>query len=241
MSTLLIGCPIQNRAWILPKYLAHSALAAAGAGYVAEYLFVGDPQSDPDTFRVIDECGWPATSVVVVDESRPKDVRVWNADRYHHMVELRNTMLREVRRIEPELFLSLDSDILLHGQSLTESIPILDGLDHKGRGPFAAVGLLTYMTRNGTSAPSYGLFSRERQIRRPDSRGCFPVDVIMAAKIMTPAAYAVDYVYDQLGEDIGWSKEIAAHGLQLCFDGRLGNKHVMRPEDLDRVDVRCGF
>lgn len=242
MTTLLIGCPVQNRAWILPDWLTYAATAADIAGYDdPQYLFVGDPANDPDTFDIINQLGGRATIVVAPDVSRPNDVRVWNESRFHRMVELRNLLLGEVRHIAPDLFLSLDSDILLHPDGLRDSIPVTDGLDHKGRGPFATVGLLCYMTRKGTSTPSYGLFSREGQLRRVEQRGCFPVDVVMAAKIMTPAAYSINYVYDRLGEDIGWSKEVTANGLQICFDGRVASKHVMKPEDLHEFDERCGF
>jgi hypothetical protein len=83
---------------------------------------------------------------------------------------------------------------------------------------------------------------------RPDENGVIPVDVIMAIKLLTPQALAVNYIFDQDGEDVGWSRAATAQGLKLAFDGRVCSRHVMHQRDRDTgklwseiIDPRCGY
>jgi hypothetical protein len=68
-----------------------------------------------------------------------------------------------------------------------------------------------------------------------------PVDVIMAMKLMKPSAYWVDYRDHEQGEDVGWSIACQEQHLRLGWDGRVCSKHVMKPEQLDPIDARCGY
>jgi hypothetical protein len=73
------------------------------------------------------------------------------------------------------------------------------------------------------------------------TQGVIPADIIMAVKIMAPAAYDVDYQYHFHGEDIGWSAACRAKGLKLGWDNRHINKHVLVPGMLATVDRRLGW
>lgn len=226
---MLVGCPVSHRAWVLPTWYEHVERACAEIGEKPEYVFVLDP-NDRSTAEIVLE--HPPVVVFQVDEDRSADVRDWSHDRFAHMAQLRNHLLSVVREIEPEFFLSLDSDILLHPDALKNLIQSTERFD--------AVGGATFMTGAGTSCPSFGLFTRDG-LRRDLAGGVFPVDVIMAIKLMKPAAYAVPYVAHKLGEDIGWSKNCTAAGVKLGFDGRAYSKHVMSPAALGRTDPRVGY
>jgi hypothetical protein len=142
--------------------------------------------------------------------------------------------LKMVRELEPTLFLSLDSDIFLHRDALKM---LVEGVPR-----FSAVGGKAYMTPTSTMFPSFMNFPRQGAIERYDhASGPVPVDVIMACKLMTSAAYNIDYVYHDQGEDIGWSLACKAAGLQLGWDGRVTNKHAMAPEMVSIIDERVGF
>lgn len=192
-------------------------------------MFVGNP-ADP-SFEVIASHA-PNATVINVADTRGSDRRVWSSARYRHMVELRNLLLGEVRRQSPDLFLSLDSDILLHPEALELMIGDL--------GCFDAVGARCYMTATGVSAPSYANLGREGSLRRPDSDSVFACQVIMAAKLMSPTAYRVDYRIHAQGEDIGWSTACTDAGLRLGWEGRVVSKHVLCPGMLDEIDPRVG-
>lgn len=233
---LLIGCPILRREWIIEQWLEHVLVAASKTGKELSLLFVGD-ESDP-TVTLINEFTRDNGIVAFlspVSETRDFDRRDWGHGRYDTMVALRNQLLREVRKLGPELFLSLDSDILLHEAGIVSMIEALEG------NKFDAVGGKAYMTPAGTRAPSYAMLSNTGNLRRPEASGIMKVNVIMAIKLMTPAAYMVDYQFDVHGEDIGWSRACTKAGLTLGWDGRIVNKHVMNPSMLTTVDKRAGF
>lgn len=233
MKSVLIGAPVFQRAWCLPAWFDHVEKACVEADVAPQFVFVGDAERDPDTWAVIAERADQLMRVYVTEETRTADVRDWAlAPRFHRMVELRNALLDEVRAIGPEWFLSLDSDILLHPQAL---VNLLESVER-----FDAVGGRAYMSP-GTACPSYGSLVYAGGLHRPDFTGVAAVDVIMAVKLMTPLAYAVDYEWHHLGEDIGWSVACRRVGLTLGFDGRVAQKHLMDREALNRLDPRAGF
>lgn len=212
-------------------------------------MFVGDPELDPATWRVIFDDIAPRSTVhpVFVTEFRGRDAREWNWARFERMVELRNTLLGTVRELEPEYFLSLDSDILLHEDAIANMVETIETM------PWQAVGGKTYLSpprinpKTGEelagcrSHPSWANVTRNGGLRRQDAEGVFPCDVIMAIKLMTMPAYGIDYEVHAQGEDTGWSLACAKHGVRVGWDGRVTSKHIMRSEDLDVIDPRCGY
>lgn len=226
----LIGCPVYRRAWILPAWFDHVRAACEKANITPAYAFVVDP-ADEETMEAISvqEGGG---YVFGVPDKRNQERRAWNKERYEWMVELRNELLGVVRLVEPRLFLSLDSDILLHPDAIANMLETIQECD--------AVGGRAYMTPTGVNFPSYANLGREGSLIRKDFDGVFPIEVIMAIKLMKPQAYSVDYRYDRQGEDIGWSKACREAGLKLMVDARVGNKHVMAPEFMG-FDKRVGY
>lgn len=227
---LAIGCPVAHRDWVLPRWFDHVEKACAVAGADPEFVFVCD-ERDP-SWACIERLA-PEARLVPCVTRKGDDRRRWNRDRYAEMVALRNTLLREARRIDASAFLSLDSDILVHPDQI--------GLLLEDLGRFDAVGGRCYMTSFGTRFPSYAQLSRTSGLLRVDAEGVFEVDVIMAIKLMGPAAMAVSYRADLQGEDIGWSKAARELGVKLGWDGRVIAKHVMEPHLLDKFDPRVGF
>ena len=149
------------------------------------------------------------------------------------MVRLRNILLESVRTLEPDIFLSLDSDILLHPNTIMNLIESLDNYD--------AVGGRCYMYPMGTREPSYGALDRREFIRGEDFGGICQAGVLMGIKMMSPKAYNVDYRFSHFGEDIGWSHACRDLDLTLGWDGRTINKHLLNPEMLNIIDERVGF
>lgn len=231
-----VGCPILGREEIFPRWNQHLITAAEAASLTDDlnYIFVVNRGDNSMIDMILETTIYP-TKIVEIKQELPSKERVWNEQRYHEMVKLRNSLLRAVRKEQPDLFLSLDSDILLHSRALCDLL-------ETSQNDCAAVGGKTYMTERGTGYPSYANINNTTgALVRSDTTGVIPVEVIMAIKLLKPEAYEIDYEYDNLGEDIGWSKAVRAKGHQLYFDGRLANKHVMKEEMLDVVDGRCGF
>lgn len=237
MSDLVVGCPVRQRGWVIKQWFEHVEHACTLARVEPTYVFVVDPQDE--TARLLLELitakdricrfSWCKEDVEAPDERR------WNHERFTRMVELRNQLLSQVRELAPKHFLSLDSDILLHPQTITALLESAETYD--------AVGGATYMTSTGTEFPSCGWYrGMEGFIRHPmEAVGVVHVGVIMAIKMMTPAAYAVDYEFSVQGEDIGWSVACERAGLRFGWDNRQISKHICEPAALHQIDERCGW
>lgn len=236
---LLIGCPVRAREWIIGPYLEHAYDAAKKVTDDFAFIFVA-PEDDHLTLQEIDRksrelcvTSWVAFTAEDVGEDR----RTWNQDRYEHMVYLRNKLLCMARdaRQQPDFFLSLDSDILIHPNQIESLVNNI--------GEYDAIGGKAYLSAVDKRNPTYGILKRNQDgaFRRSEHDGVIDVDVLMAIKLMRPSAFNVDYVPNRYGEDIGWSMAAKAEGLKFRWDGTYASKHVMRPELLDKVDVRCGY
>lgn len=251
---LVVGCPVSSRAWILPRWFYHVELAALTVSddLKPEYAFVVS-MNDAETIDAIDKFQQAVPdrpiSTVYTDEPARKDVRMWNEDRYQEMVGLRNLLLHAVRERNPDYFLSLDSDILLRPDSLDVALQEIGDAD--------ALGLHTYMDR--PARPPAGMQVQlgigRHLASKADLKGqqlinrlhfetyeeTHKVGVIMAAKLMKPSAYNIDYRWHLQGEDTGWSTACTEAGLKLVWCPKACAKHIFTPADLGREDYRVGF
>ena len=229
---IVVGCPFSDRSWIFDRWMNHIQDAFSGLGHDVSFVFVGN-QTDLAFLKNVE-------NTVLVEFSEPErlDVRRWNHQRYEHMVLLRNELLGAVRKLGPDLFLSLDSDILLAPNAIQSAIEALSLHPNVW-----AVGLKCFMTPTSVSHPSMGIWVDNSHVRfrRNDVSDIATVDIIMAAKLMKPEAYNVDYSFHKNGEDLGWSLNVKLAGGSFIWDGRVTNKHVMSPKFLDVVDRRAGF
>ena len=236
-TDLVVGCPVRRREWIIDDWFDHVEMAAVELGWRPTYAIVGD-RRDPTVAIVRDRCAIADRQLIFAhaddDLDRP-DERQWNAGRFARMVELRNTLLGLVRAERPRYFLSLDSDILLGTNTLAGLV--------QASAAYGAVGGATWMTPTTDMIPSCGWLKGMNGLirRRIEHQGVMAVDVIMAIKLMTPAAYAVDYETHPQGEDVGWSKACRRAGVKLGWDNRWPSKHCMTPAALSTVDSRLGW
>jgi len=230
---LIVGCPTRNRTWILPKWKEYVEAAIPENFHLSYVFVVGD--DDQKTIDLLST--WKSTKIIKVAENEIPEERSWgDKNRFHHMAYLRNVMLEYVRTQNPDLFLSLDSDILINSETICNLYETVVQCNAD------AVGGLTYfdqMDKKITNVGSWNNKADKTGFRRVVSDGVFKVDIIMGIKMMTESAYNVDYQYHNNGEDLGWA--VAVKDLNIFFDGRAASKHVMHKDWLDRKDVRVGY
>lgn len=231
----LIGCPVADRNWILPRWEQHVRKAAQVAGVDFKFLFLAsdDDQETIDYVKTIRDA-----YIYTTDETSYPGNHRWNQTRYHVMVNLRNELLECVRELQPEYFFSLDSDILLHPSAIESALSAFVEFPE-----LWAVGTKCYLSQTGPKFPNMGLWNSAHfnKFYRRNSNNLCKADVLMAAKFMTPPAYGQNYEFNMVGEDVGWSANIARSKGKMMWDGRVTNKHVMHPDLLDVVDVRVGW
>ncbi len=153
--------------------------------------------------------------------------RQWSMSKYVNMVSLRNSLLESVRKIQPEYYFSLDSDILLTNTNTIELLiaHIKSGAD--------AVNPLMFMTPFGTMYPSvmdWRLDVPAKAFRKEkyELGHNFQSDVIMAAKMMSKDVYNnINYTLHEQGEDVGWSLECKKAGFKLYSASYIYAPHIM--------------
>jgi len=231
---LIVGCPVYKRDWIIPWWFAYIEMACERAEIEPSYAFVLDPDDHDTHTSILRQTALHDRIVQLryVKQPSREDVRHWSLERFAQMAAFRNELLGAVREAAPDVFLSIDSDILLNPRALVRGLEVL--------GQYDAVGTKTYLA-NGTRITNYAMLSHGESLRREDADGLMRVDVLMAIKLMSPAAYAVDYVAHKMGEDIGWSINCKNAGVTLGWDGADPSKHVMKREELNVIDQRCGY
>lgn len=245
---ILIGCPVYNRDWILPLWfdrIKNQDIPLSELGFV----FVVSSH-DKDTLNALfrfqaENPGLAHFDVVYEDgvthEKHREDTeamyhRTWSQETsLRRMVLLRNTLLGAVRDIQPELFFSLDSDILLEDPATISKLAqiVRDN-------PRSAVSPLAYMSHTRLH-PSFmihkPLIQSDKKVfvrlRDWPRDSIFEVDVIMAAKMMSPDAYNTPYAYHKQGEDIGWSMACTERDITLYLDSRTYSCHLLSRKMLD--------
>jgi len=245
---IVVGCPIRDREWVWESWLEHVLAAFAVIDITPHFAFViGD--SRDNTQNIVTSI-FREYSGMWTEEREPEGShlapgeRKWEAKRYHHMVYLRNRLLDLVRALQPDFFLSIDSDILLHPSSIGVLLDHMSsGIPHNKERLYPnAISSKVYLATEARTV-NYGFFNSHGGVSRQDQEGVFPVDILMALKLMDEKAYQIDYNFHCWGEDIGWSSACKDAGLNLVWDGRdvLASKHIMSLERLTQQDVRIGW
>ena len=143
------------------------------------------------------------------------------------MVSLRNSLLQTVRDVQPDYYLSLDSDILLTNPNTIELLiaHIKSGAD--------AVNPLMFMTPFGTMYPSVmnwraDVPNKAYREEKYELGKYFQSDVIMAAKMMSKDVYNnIDYTVHEQGEDVGWSLSCKQQDFKLYCASYIYAPHIM--------------
>lgn len=244
MKTLVIGAPVYERGWILEEWFEHlldNVNALDENMVVVPILNYAD--SEDETIAIIHK--W--TDVfdgfeIIMDHGNDHEKqRAWRYERYVTMARLRNRLLEEVRKIEPDYYLSCDTDMLLAPGTLGKLIKGLD-MAPLGGPSFDGIAPLAYMTPRGTEYPN--AMNSDFQTRPPIVEGSpevLPVTVCFGTVLMRPSLYAIDYAPDNMGEDIGWGKLAMAEGKRMALHTGAKVKHVMAREMLREVDPRVGY
>lgn len=247
MMKVAVGCPIRDRAWIFPWWVQHVRATFAVAGLRPHWVFaigIGPNDRDDGTRRLVSDLYKEDDGIwcEIPEPERTTD-RAWSTERFTEMADCRNQLLGLVQAIEPDYFLSVDSDILLHPTALKV---LLDSIqqEYTPQGiptRYDAMGGKAILSMTSRHITTYGQIERQGFLQRQDADGTFQVDVLMALKLMSPAAYHICYKGDRNGEDLGWSENCRAAGLKLGWNGSVMSKHVMSRSRLHTIDPRIGW
>lgn len=203
-------------------------------GVDTQFVFVGSDSVDVQ--NLIDVCrrvGVDAT--IIAHPGKASRERNWgDRGRIEYLADLRNKLLEEVRALNPEWFLSLDSDILV--PSWEEFSPLFES-------GFDVVSPLAYLSPSGNHITNAFTGGKGKVYRRiPDYVSLVPATVVCAVKLMNRKAVELaEYGFHHLGEDFYFSEHARSVGVTLGFDPSVRCKHVMSESALKEKDIRVGW
>ena len=231
---LILGCPMYKRSWILHHWIKSIISQSIPINDIG-FIFEVSPDDTP-TIQALES--WkkfdkriPYFEIKIREDiphfEHENNGRQWSMSKYLNMVSLRNSLLESVRKVEPEYYFSLDSDILLTNTNTIELLiaHIKSGAD--------AVSPLMFMTPFGTMYPSvmdWRLDVPTKAFRKEkyELGHYFQSDVIMAAKMMSKDVYNnINYTLHEQGEDVGWSLECKRAGFKLYSASYIYAPHIM--------------
>ncbi|MFZ5823268.1 MAG: hypothetical protein ACOY94_02800 [Bacillota bacterium] len=221
---VLAGCPVRNRAWILPAYLA----ALEALDYPPERLcfaFIINDSVDQTESILTEFATRRPTRLVRRDLGHPR----WERGYYSckNLALLRNLLLEEALAAGADYLFSVDSDILVPPHSLRRLLragkPVVGA--RVGNDPGAAPGGRCNFLRFDPGR------KRMVHLTRFPPDALIPVDVVGAAALIHRPVIEAGCRYEPAftGEDEGFCAQVAARGFTLWGDTGLQTIHRMDP------------
>lgn len=245
---LIVGAPVANRAWILPRWFECLAGQTRRPDGVA---FIHGGERADETWRVIERCARRQGFELDIqhDPRSPHQDRGDNT-RFATLADLRNKLLTVVRDgMQADLFLSLDTDVLLQGPRTIER---LEAMVRAGRCDIAQpVAFLhpdapAHWTPGEQACWAYN-FGWLAEHPTPPTRTMIrplpteipwgarlTIDIPMACWLGNRRAMRCRYDDHQSGEDIAFAVSLKAAGARCAVDTGIYARHVWSQEHLER-------
>lgn len=222
----MIGCPVRNRAWILPSYL-QSLEALDYPRECISYCFIINDCDDKTPVILREFAQKYPGQVFLVENNNGSTVYQRGQYNFKRLAYLRNLLLMEFLRSDCDYLFSVDSDILVVPHSLRalmqNDCSIVSCLVCNGEviGDRSCYNVLCQDDR--------GHYLHIRDFPRDR---LFRVDCTGAAYLIKReviSELSIRYSAPSGGEDIGFCEAARQKGVHIYCDGRLESIHVMRP------------
>lgn len=231
----MIGCPIRNRAWILPEYLK-SLTSLDYPAACLRYCFIVNDCID-STLNILRNFSHehPHQVEIVIQDWGIRQTKSHLRGYYclNHLARLRNQLLEMFLASDCHYLFSVDSDIIMPASSLKQLLAdeceIVSALVCNGH-EIGNAGIYNILKRTSENHWVHILdFPRDR---------VFEVDCTGAAYLLTRNVienYGIRYSAFQGAEDIGFCREAALQGLKIFCDGRVEGEHRMSESQLQLI------
>lgn len=225
MLKVIIGCPVRNRAWILPCYLG-CLEKLNKEGLEVNFCFIINDCTDasPQILAKFAQKEPGRVSIITKDHRVPGGFRRGEYN-FNRLAELRNMLLQAFLHSDGDYLFSLDSDILVPENALNQLLH--DNCD-----------VVSALVCNGHELNDPGIYNILRQnangsyihIRDFPRDQVFPVDCTGAACLIKRAVIEAGVCYSGLGggEDIAFCEMVLARGFNIYCDGRVECQHYMQ-------------
>lgn len=247
MKSILIGCPVHKRDWVLPDWLKcieQQNYPLDKIGFIFELS-----EDDEETEQILYDWHESHPQIAVFDGVIRTDLkhsahqdgqRHWNIEKYSVMVELRNSLLERASCYDFDCYFSLDSDILLEDP---ETLSFLS----EATNYYDVISPLSYMTPYDTNYPSVMWWQGEpgyeayRDPSRVKLGSFFQADIVMAAKMMSKPVYRTTrYILHRQGEDLGFARMLHKRNFRSYCASNIYAFHAMHKHTLEEYK-RIGY
>lgn len=244
---LIAGCPVANRAWSLDHWFKCLAGQTRRPDWLV-FVHGGEP-GDP-TERALWDLGraYDFGLAVVHDEQPPRPRH--DNERFRTLTKSRNELLDHVQMLDADMFLSLDSDIMLEQPDIIERLEQLvveDGHDLASPVTFLHPAAPTawspaeaacWAYNAGWWVPGGELDGCRRPWARPPVEDIpwgakVTIDIPMAVWLGNRRALQCRYQWHDQGEDVGFAQELERAGLSSVWDTGMYAWHCWEPRLLD--------
>lgn len=225
INKVMIGCPVRNRAWILPRYLEHISRLEYPRDKL-EYCFIINNCTD-DTRQILEDFARKQSIPVklVIADFQDKAGHTRGNYSFNRLAWLRNILLSEFLKSSCGFLFSVDSDILVPPDVLSKLIEdeceIISALVCNGH----QVG--DKQIFNILNKSKDGTFIHLKEFPRDRT---FQVDCTGAAYLIKRKMIedmGIRYSAEFGAEDIGFCEAAREKGIKIYCDGRLECIHVM--------------
>lgn len=233
---IALGAPVAERAWILPDWFEALSKQTVQPDY---FCFVYSESQD-ETLQLLTDLLPEGADLEIFASSLPFYSREQRgADpkdpwRAHHMARLRNKLRYLFLRTDADVFVSLDTDILLQDpQTLEKLLATLEG------NYALASPLVNLHARDDLLCANAGFWVDRRYDdfkqawQRCDEntvaayRSPVQIEVPMAAFAIKRFAMGMcRYRAHELGEDLGFAQSLSQHGFRCAWLPELKTRHV---------------
>lgn len=230
MPQVMIGCPVRNRGWILPRYLQHLTALNYPQEQI-EYCFVINDSIDDTESILLEFTRRFPTRLLHKNSSRPGG---WERGFYQfsRLAELRNRMLEEFLQSPCDYLFSVDSDILVPPNCL--------GLLMQ-----ADEDVVSALVCNGEEIGDnrfYNVFNLAEDHLQPirdfPRDRLFPVECTGAAYLLKRRVISAGVRYNSRWgpEDIGFCQGAREQGFTIYCHGAIECRHIMKNSQKYRLE-----
>ncbi len=224
MGRVMIGCPVRNRAWILPEYLRSLEGIYYPRDKIQYCFIINDCQDETQDILEKFARNHPKAVRLLIDDAKTRGYKRGEYS-FQRLACLRNLLLHEFMHSDCDYLFSVDSDVLLPPKALIQLInsncDIISCLVCNGH-EIADRSLYNVLHKN-----ERGHYCHMRSIPRDR---IFKVDCTGAAYLIKRkviSEHGIRYSNLYGAEDIGFCEDAASHGLDIYCDGRMECTHVM--------------
>lgn len=223
---VLIGCPVRNRGWILPRYLK----CVSELDYPAElisYAFIVNDSSD-DTFTILSEFKEKSAAPVylTVLNLGNRNPYARGGTNIKQLVVLRNHLLEFLLTTDCTHLFSVDSDILVPPDALSRlmshDLPVVSALVRNDHHISSSPGYYNILEQRGGMYYPLQSFPRGQVIKVDCTGAVYLIQRHVIEK-------GVRYSWHLQGEDVGFCENARGMGIELWCDTGLECEHIMVP------------